>query len=343
MTMLIADGADDGLTLATLTGGSVAASIQTAAARTGTRGIRAQTSGNVQTSFFSYSIANTTSGVAHFAFQTNTLWSGVSIFQLLDTTTLHAEVRTRADGKFELYTVGTLRATGSFVYTINTWVHLQVKWTIADAGGLIELRVNGSGSADATFTGDTRNGANAYANVVRFGQMTTGVNTTGSPFYFDDIVICDTSGSYNNNYLGDVECRYAFASGAGSQQDWTIAGSSPAATAHASINEVPADDGVTLLESNTVNHRFLLAFDDLSNTSATVYAVATNIRAQKASATARQIKSTAKRTTTTLGSAAHTLSTSWLTFQNIRELDTEGATWTGTNFNSTEFGCDVVT
>jgi hypothetical protein len=343
MTMLLTDGYDDGVCLGALLG-SVAPTIQTAAPRTGTRSLRCQTSASSQTSFVKYTIANTTTGVCHVAMNLGAAWlGGVSIIQLIDTATLHAELRLNAAGKFEVYSVGTLRATGTFVYSAETWVQVQLKWTINDSTGLIEVRINGATSADATFSGDVRNGANAYVNVVQLGQQSVGVNTTGSPGYLDDLVIVDDQGSYNTGYLGDVEAKYTFATGAGDQQDWTIAGSSPAGTAYQSVNEVPVDDGVTLLESSTVSHRFLLGWEDLSNTSATIFAVATNLRAQKASAVNREIKSTAKRTSTTLG-GLHTLSTSWATYQHIRETDTEGVNpWTGTNFNSTQWGCDVVT
>lgn len=341
MTMLIAWGWDDGLNIGT-GGGTTIPTIQTAAARTGTRGLRCQTSGASQVSYQTITLpANVVTGILHVAFNTSSLWNGARIVGLYDGATLQAELRMRNDGKFDLYhgNTSTLLATGTFVYTVNTWVHLQLKWTIHDSTGLLELRINGASTADATFTGDVRNGGNAYVTAIWIGQQSSGVNSTSNPLYFDDFVVVDTNGSVNNNYLGDVGAFHLFATGAGTTQQWDLAGSAPAATAHASINEIPADDGVTYLETNVSGERFLLGWGDISS-SATIHAVVTNIRAQKASASSREIKSTAKRTTTTLG-AAHVLSTSWVTYQDVRELDTEGVAWTAANLNSSEFGADL--
>jgi hypothetical protein len=342
MTALIADGFDDGLIVGAT--GGIAPTVSTTIARTGARSARIfQSAGAGNVSYLQYTVNNKVSGVIHFSWYTPTLWSGLPIIQLLDNGTLHGEVRMRADGRFDLYTVGTLRATGTFVYAINTHVHLQIKFTIADAGGLIELRVNGATSADATYTGDTRNGANAFITETRIGHCSGAINTTGVASYVDDVFIVDTAGSVNNDYCGDVECRYLRPTGAGSQQDWTIAGSAPAATAHQSVNETPVDDGVTLLQTANPNDRFLLALADLSNTTPTVFAVATNLRAQKASAATREIKSTMKLGGSTTLGGLHTLSTSWLTHQDIRETDPAGNPWTGANVNASELGADLVT
>ena len=104
-----------------------------------------------------------------------------------------------------------------------TWYYMELKNTIADAGGLLECRINTS--VVVTFTGDTKATVNATADKIRFGFL-------GSyQHYFDDIYICDGAGAVNNNYLAGSTSPYfrveaLLPGGAGTTTDWTPAAGS---------------------------------------------------------------------------------------------------------------------
>lgn len=88
------------------------------------------------------------------------------------------------------------------VLTANAWHHVEAKVTINDTTGATEVRVNGTVVAGLTLTGqDTADTAvvSCYQiAVVKKGYVTS----NGVTFYFRDMVIWDTAGSYNNNFFG---------------------------------------------------------------------------------------------------------------------------------------------
>ena len=81
------------------------------------------------------------------------------------------------------------------------WAILELKATIADSGGLVELRLDGA--SVLTFTGDTRNAGTAEIAMIRFSNhhISSGNRHT---LRLDDVYFCDTSGGRNDNFLGDV-------------------------------------------------------------------------------------------------------------------------------------------
>lgn len=85
------------------------------------------------------------------------------------------------------------------VLTANSWNHVEIKVTRGASDGVVELRVNSQTVLVAT---GLVLGANDPA-LVHFGvtHFKTGSGTIG---YFKDIVIWDTVGSQNNNFLGAV-------------------------------------------------------------------------------------------------------------------------------------------
>lgn len=96
-----------------------------------------------------------------------------------------------------LYTdTGTLRATGTANISTGSTYHLQVRYKVANAGGVIELLVNAI--LDATFTGDTQPGAETYTEFIRFIGP-----TAGNSFFQDDVLMNNSLGAApDNTYPG---------------------------------------------------------------------------------------------------------------------------------------------
>lgn len=107
-------------------------------------------------------------------------------------------------------------ATAPGVLTVGTFNFIELKVTVSDTVGAVELRVNGV-QVLALSGVDTRNGGNASINGLAIGgSVATNVTT-----YFDDLYVCDTTGTENNDFLGDVRIEPFFPSGPGTHNSFT--------------------------------------------------------------------------------------------------------------------------
>src|SRR3989337_1306682 len=96
-------------------------------------------------------------------------------------------LRLSSAGNLQLYTsTGTLVATGSVAIQLNTWYLVEVRIKIADAGGVLEVKVDGT--VDATFSGDTKPGADTTFNLIYI------LHTGASVWRIDDFALNDPAG-----------------------------------------------------------------------------------------------------------------------------------------------------
>jgi hypothetical protein len=345
MAIIYAEGFDDGI-MRGATGGADAPTASTDQPRTGTHSLKTflNASGAFDSSFYSVSHAALATGWVYVAVYLPAAPAATArLVALLDTATVHVTLDLGTDRKLIATRNGTALATGSFVLPTSAWTHLAIKATIADAAGAVEVRINGSPTPDIDESSvDTRNGGNASWDVTRIGWFSGGNMGVNTGVYHDDLVIQDTTGSApENDWLGDVECRYSFPDAAGDEQDFTVAGSRPPATAWESLDEVPADDAVTLIESNTPTDQVLLNYGAIA-AGGTIYAVIPLLRALKDGAGARSIAPREKLGTTVRNGADIALSTSWVTYQgDVWHRDPDGSVWTTSSVNSSQAGAEV--
>lgn len=205
MTLLFCDSFDHMVTAdMTLKGWTVsAAGITAAAGRFGTDAMRSP-NGNFYCSW-GVPVALATGGVG-FAYRSSS-FSSFGIVNFVDGGTVHLHFRINASsGKIEVRrgsSTGTLIATGNAVLTTNTFYYLEFKVTINDSTGVIVTKVNGV--EDINVTGqDTQNGGNASYDNIRFFWDGQG---NGGTCDVDDLVIWDTAGSVNNDFMGDVRVQ----------------------------------------------------------------------------------------------------------------------------------------
>lgn len=90
------------------------------------------------------------------------------------------------------------------VITAAAWSHIEVKAVIDDAAGAIEVRVNELSVLDLSSI-DTKNTANAGCAQIEFSDNTQGGAGETPDFYLKDAVCWNASGSYNNDFMGDVQ------------------------------------------------------------------------------------------------------------------------------------------
>lgn len=120
------------------------------------------------------------------------------------------DVRINAVGGLAAYNAaGTkLGETVAPVIAAHAWNHWEVKVHRDAAAGTIEVRINGQAAA-LNITG-LNLGANDIAQVVYGAQRFTPTTDHG-PVYHKEIVIWDSTGTYNNNFMGtcavlDIDC-----------------------------------------------------------------------------------------------------------------------------------------
>jgi hypothetical protein len=186
-------------------------------------------------------------------------------------------------------TVERLLGQGTIPVRINRWYYIEVKVTIDSTVGAVEVRVGGitdikltgvnTVATDPLNPGHGNNLANnflffpdfSYGGFITISSGVLSANFNGPPLYYDDIYICDTTGSFNNDFLGDQRIQTLFATGAGAHTDW-----SPSSGAnYTDINEVNVDDDSSYVSSSSTGNIDTYAFG--STTLPKVSAIAVNL------------------------------------------------------------------
>jgi hypothetical protein len=185
------------------------------------------------------------------------------------------------------------------------------------------------------YTGDTKNGGTSTnIDAARF----TAVTSTGA--IMDDLYICNSSGSTNNDFLGDVRVKRRHPDGNGASSQ--LVGSDGNSTDnHLLVSEVPPSTS-NYVAGSTVGHRDLYTFDNIG-ISGDVLGVQTVVYAQKSDAGTSNIKTVARSSGgTVVTGSSQALSTTWDTYGSaVMETDADGAAWTVSTFDSHQFGCEV--
>ena len=139
-----------------------------------------------------------------------------------------------------------LGTTAAPALTAGAYHHIEAQVFFSNTVGTIEVRVNGvtvlSLSGLDTVTAPT----GAECSAVVYGGGSAG---GGPGCYLDDIYCYDTSGSYNNTWIGDRRVLTLFPNANTATADWTPVG---AATGYECIDEANPDDDTTYINAATI-------------------------------------------------------------------------------------------
>lgn len=135
--------------------------------------------------------------------------------------TSQMSVRHNTDNTFSVYRGSTLLGTTTFVAMTNVYYYVELKVVFHASAGSYELKIGNVTRLSASGI-STIQTANAYANYFHLGGP-SGIGDSGNTVqaYFDDLYICNASGSLNNDFLGDVRVDTVFPNAAGSETDFT--------------------------------------------------------------------------------------------------------------------------
>jgi hypothetical protein len=248
-----------------------------------------------------------------------------------------------SDGRVSFRRGTTVIATSSATVPSTGWIYIELKATIHDTTGVYEVRFNGSATAVLSGTGaNTRSTANDTANSVTFhGRPGSGTGGPSTSTLYDDIYIADTSGSLNNDFLGDVrvDAYRPNANGTSSQ----LTGSDGNSTDnYLLVDETTVNDDTDYVESSTAGHKDLYGFPALAYTAASILGVQINAMARKDDSGTRSLTPVTRSGSTDYDGTSQSLATSYLDYREIRETDpATSSAWTQSNLEAAEFGVKV--
>jgi hypothetical protein len=256
-----------------------------------------------------------------------------TVISLLDSSAPQMEVRATNLGALQVVRGGNtqLGITANGILSPAVWYYLEFKATINNSTGSYEVRVNGVNVLSATGV-DTQDTANAYANQIMFSGTTQ--------YSYDDIYMCDGTGSTNNDFLGDVRVDTIFPTADGSSTDFTP---STGTDNYAMVDDATPDSDSTYVSSSTLNDIDLYTYGDLQSLTGAVYGVQSLIFARKDDAGARSVAPVIKTGATTAVGSDFALGASYTYGRQIFETNpANGSTaWTISDVNNSEFGIKV--
>lgn len=259
------------------------------------------------------------------------------IIQLLDAGTVQCDVRINGDGTITVTRNGTALGTSTFALSTGVFYYIEFKCLINNTTGTFEVRVDGANKVSGS-SADTQNTANATANQVRIGIIS---GFGGGNNDHDDIYICDGTGSTNNNFLGDCRVDYYAPNGAGTTTQLTRGGTDSGAN-WSQVDEAAPNDDTDYNEHATVGNKDTYACGNMTHTPSSIFGVQILASAKKDDAGAKSIATVTRSGTTDFDGATQALSTSYLYYSDIREVDPNtSAAWTKTNFDASEHGVKV--
>ena len=233
---------------------------------------------------------------------------------------------------------GTVLATSTDPLT-QGWHYVEFKAYIDDSAGTTEVHLDGVEVAELTLTDqDTQNRTNNYADITRLCLSTGG---SQADYYFDDFYLCDTTGSYCNDFLGDirVECKLPDGAGDSVNTDWTPS----AGDNYECVNESPPTDDTDYVSSETADNIDTYAFAALATTAGSVKAVTVWNYARKDDAGTRQIAAVARHDTSESYGSTVTLSATYTHYGEIYHVNpSTTSAWTIAEVNEAEFGVKLI-
>jgi hypothetical protein len=213
------------------------------------------------------------------------------------------------------------------VLTAQAWNHIEFKVFRNATTGTVELRVNGITIIDLTAQ---NTGSNDFASVV-FGDPSSGA-ASGSEFYLDDIFVWDTSGSYNNDFIGPQRIYTLFPNDDTAQADWTPNSGS---TGYTQLDEVQPDADTTYIEAASVNDISEFELGNLPAGVSAISAVMTQSMLRKSDAGTANVQASLLSAAAVAAGTDRPITEVYTYWPDVFETDPNtGSPWTASGFNA---------
>lgn len=229
-----------------------------------------------------------------------------------------------------------LEADTGVLWNVQQWHFLEFKIVIHSSAGSVAIYRDGVEVYSISGVNTTHSGApDDLADSWAF------YNRSNSDYHIDDFYILDSSGSVNNDLLGELRVDTIYPSAAGSESDWTP----NTGDNYAAVDEAPPDDTTTYVTSSVSGEKDLHTFGDLPDQlGADIYGVAMGVYARKTSAGLTRMRPSFKlEDAVERHSGEWALPTSWAHEIVIFEQSPRtGSAWTEREINSGEFGYEYI-
>jgi hypothetical protein len=233
---------------------------------------------------------------------------------------------------------GTVIATGTTVLGNDQWFYVEATAIISDTVGYVEVRLNGSPNPEVTFSGDTKN-AGTSTNIDRV--QIYGGNGVTFRHWLSDVYICNSLGTTNNTFLGDVAVRTLSPTGNGT--DTMLTNSAATQVNNWSYVDEHPYSSTDYVGSSNPGDRDTYQMADLPGGVTTVYGVQLNALAAKNNASLGTAKMVLRSGGNIYYTSTKALSTSYTSSNDIYETDPATAVqWTVGGVNGIETGMEVV-
>lgn len=276
--------------------------------------------------------------IVGFAIKLSSLTANYALCELRDTGTQQVGIYLNADGTVTAKrggSGGTALGSSTFAFSTGNWYYLEFKGFINSSTGTVDVRINGSTSIISLTGKNTQNTANSTANAV---YITLGSSTTVGGV-IDDLYICDTTGSINKDFLGDVKVETLYPTSDGYSLQWAT---STGSTHYALVDEVPPNTTDYVLTSG-IGYIDSYGMSDLVSTSGSVFGVQYNMFARKDDAGSRVISPIYYTSSTPYSGSTYSIGDTFQYYLEIKEQNPNTASfWTISEINSLESGVKLV-
>jgi hypothetical protein len=278
------------------------------------------------------------SWVAGFAFQLRATPGTNQVFYLQDAGTKQCGIEITAAPKLTFCRNGTVLTGGSgtVVLSQTIWYYVEFKATISDSisASTCKIRINGTDDSTVSAAQDSKNTSNASADGFFF-------QANGNAHVFDDFYLLDSTGSTNNDFLGDSQVLTVFPDGNGASSSF-VGSDGNSVNNYLLVDESTPNDDTDYVESGTVGERDTYTFADINSAYTTIYGLQTNFMARKSAVGFRSMApSLYDGSTYNDGTSAQVFDTYLQITNQYDQNPFTTSAWTPTTVNSMQYGFKI--
>lgn len=248
----------------------------------------------------------------------------------MDGTTMGVNCKYNAySGEIDVYRGTTLLGSTVGANIHRSWVYIEVKVKCHDSAGTVEVKVNGVTRLALTDQ-DTKAGTHTYHDIVRI--------YLSYYHWLDDIYILDTTGTANNDFLGNQRVTGIFPNGDSAMLDWTP---STPGTHYTLVDETRDNDDTDYVDSSTSGQTDLWDYGVVSGLGAIV-GMQVNTTIKRTDSTALSLLAPVKSGATQSDGSSQAATTSYDAKCRVLETDPDtSAAWTSSGINAVQCGVKV--
>lgn len=229
------------------------------------------------------------------------------------------------------------------IFQTGVYYFIEMKITFHASAGVVVINITGGGATtqimNATGLNTAPSGTNS-ARSFRLGYLGGGVGPTGFTYRFDDFYACDTTGTYNNDILGDCRAVCLFPNAPGTTTNFTGVGASPNWQCANELSENADTDyvhGITPGDKDLYNHTPTPA-----STTQVLGAQLCGVM-RKDDTGLRMVANTVKSAATLLDGATVSLTVNYAGYRDILEVDpATSVPFTKSGIDAMEIGAKVI-